>query len=100
MLALALVLAAVTQSAAPADGAELLGKPAPAWEVGEWLNSRPLTLKGLRGKVVLVRWFASTSCPHCSATAPALNQLDHDLGPRGLVVVGMYHHKDDDPLDL
>jgi peroxiredoxin len=99
MLALAIVLAAATASPAPAAGDELVGKPAPAWEVAEWINSRPLTLEGLRGKVVLVRWFTSTDCPYCSATAPALNQLDRDFA-RGLVVVGMYHHKSDDPLDM
>ena len=55
----------------------------------------------MRGKVVLVRWFTSTDCPYCSATAPALNQLDEDFRGKGLVVVSMYHHKDDaHPLDV
>jgi thiol-disulfide isomerase/thioredoxin len=98
---LTLVLAALlSSSAGAASGAELVGKPAREWEATEWINSPPLTLSGLRGKVVLVRWFMSTSCPYCSATAPALNQLDADFRGKGLVVVGMYHHKDDDPLDL
>jgi thiol-disulfide isomerase/thioredoxin len=50
--------------------------------------------------VVLVRWFMSTDCPYCSATAPALNQLHEDYAGRGLVVVGMYHHKNPTPLDV
>ena len=82
------------------EGSDLLGKVAPAWDVGPWFNSRPLRVEELRGKVVLVRWFMSTSCPYCSATAPALNQLDEDLRARGLTVVGMYHHKEPAPLDV
>jgi thiol-disulfide isomerase/thioredoxin len=97
--AVALTLLAVDGAATP--GAELIGKPALAWEATDWINSPPLTLAGLRGKVVLVRWFTSTECPYCSATAPALNQLDNDYRAKGLVVVGMYHHKDDQhPLDV
>lgn len=45
------------------DGADLIGRPAPPWEVSEWLQSPPLSLADLKGKVVLVRWFMSTSCP-------------------------------------
>ncbi len=85
---------------AAGDGAELIGSPAPPWDVREWIGSPPLSLAGLRGKVVLVRWFTSTECPYCHATAPALNELHRDYARRGLVVVGMYHHKRDEPLTL
>ena len=76
----------------------LVGTTPPEWQVERWLNSPPLTLAGLRGKVVLVRWWTA-GCPYCSATAPALRELDRDFGPRGLVVIGMYHHKDSGPYD-
>ncbi len=62
------------------------------------MNSTPLHLADLRGKVVLVRWWTA-ECPFCSATAPALRRFDHDYATRGLVVVGMYHHKGTDPFD-
>ena len=62
------------------------------------MNSTPLHLADLRGKVVLVRWWTA-ECPFCSATAPALRRFDHDYATRGLVVVGMYHHKGADPFD-
>src|SRR5689334_17941417 len=81
------------------EGGELLGRPAPPWQAGRWFNSPPLALADLRGKVVLVRWFMSPRCPLCSATAPALNQLWREYRDRGLVVIGMYHHKDPEPLD-
>jgi len=67
--------------------------------VGPWYNTLPITLDDLRGKVVLVRWFMSPNCPFCSATAPSLKALDAAYRERGLSVIGMYHHKDPEPLD-
>lgn len=77
---------------------ELVGQTVPPWTAEEWTNSPPLTLAGLRGRVVLVRWFAGTSCPMCSATAPALRELHRAYASQGLTVLGMYHHKEDAPL--
>ena len=74
------------------DGMDMVGKPAPAWGDLDWLNSPPLRLKDLRGKVVLIRFWTNT-CPFCAATAPALRQIDHDFARRGVVVIGMYHPK-------
>lgn len=74
----------------------LVGTRPKEWKAEEWLNTPPRTLADLRGNVVLVRWFMGTSCPMCSATAASLKQLQHDYASRGLVVVGMYHHKDED----
>lgn len=85
---------------ATGEGGDLIGKAAFAWDVPEWIGSPPLTLAGLRGKVVLVRWFTSPDCPYCHASAPALNRFHRDYAHRGLVVVGMYHHKSDEPLTL
>jgi len=81
------------------EGDELIGRPAPGWELQTWFNSAPLRLEDLRGKVVLVRWFMSPDCPFCSATAPSLNVLDERYRDRGLVVIGFYHHKNPEPLD-
>ncbi len=83
----------------PREGDELLGTKARAWTVDHWLNSPPLALADLRGRVVLVRWFMSTECPLCSATAPSLRAFDEEYRGRGLSVIGMYHHKDPEPLD-
>ncbi|HET6147823.1 MAG TPA: TlpA disulfide reductase family protein [Polyangia bacterium] len=90
-----------TAAGAPSpSGTDLIGTAPPAWTLGDWMGSSPLTLAGLRGKVVLVRWFTDTSCPYCSLTAPALNQLHRDYAARGLVVIGVYHHKRRDALDV
>ena len=89
---LALILAPGA-AASPAPGDELIGRPAPPLVLAEWLNTDPLTLDGLRGKVVLLRWWTAPGCSFCAATAPSLNALHQRFGPRGLVVIGIYHHK-------
>ena len=67
----------------------LIGTKAKAWEVGHWLNSAPFRLDDLKGQVVLVRFW----------TAPSLNKLYENYHPRGLEVLGFYHHKAPSPLD-
>jgi peroxiredoxin len=81
-------------------GDELIGTAPPAWTLGDWIGTPPLSLAGLRGKVVLLRWFTDTACPYCSLTAPALNLLHQDFAARGLVVIGVYHHKRPEPIDV
>ena len=97
------VAAAATPASAhrPTDDSlvGVIDQPAPPWQVSQWFNSPPLSLEGLRGKVVFVRWFTAPSCPFCSGTAPTLRTLHERYGAKGLAVVGMYHHKDDTPLD-
>jgi peroxiredoxin len=80
---LALVLSATT----------VVGRPAPDWPELRWVQGGPVSLSGLRGRVVLVRFFTDPECPYCSATAPALNELHEKFGPDGLVVVGFYTPK-------
>ena len=103
-LALGFALGGRGTAAEPAphtrDGTELIGSPAPPWDVREWIGSPPLSLADLRGKVVLVRWFTSPDCPYCHASAPALNRFHHDYARCGLAVIGMYHHKGNAPLTL
>lgn len=77
----------------------VIDQPAKPWQVSQWFNSPPLSLEELRGKVVFVRWFMGPSCPLCSGTAPTLRALHERYGDKGLVVVGMYHHKEETPLD-
>jgi peroxiredoxin len=81
------------------EGAELVGTRPPEWQADAWTTPAPLTLAGLRGKVVLARWWTA-GCPFCEASAPALRDMDRRFGPRGLAVIGFYHHKGDGPLDL
>ena len=54
-----------------------------------WLNSPPLTMAALRGKVVLVDFWAY-SCINCIRTLPFLTRWEHDYKDRGLVIVGVH----------
>jgi len=92
ILALAMSLLS-TRSAPGGEGAALVGQPTPEWPDRVWVQGGPLHLRDLRGKVVLLRFFMESGCPFCRATAPTLNALQEELGPRGLVVVGMYTPK-------
>jgi peroxiredoxin len=88
----------VSLAQAAPEGGELIGTKAPQWDVTEWINSTPLALQQLRGKVVLVRWWTGPECPYCAASAPRLNVLHDTYHAKGLVVIGFYHHKSPTPL--
>jgi peroxiredoxin len=78
--------------------ASLIGTTPPEWNIERWMNSAPTSLASLRGSVVLVRWWTA-GCPFCSTSAPALRHFDKTYGPRGLHVLGVYHHKEESPFD-
>jgi peroxiredoxin len=78
----------------------LIGTHPPELNVTNWINSSPLQLKDLEGKVALIRWWTAPACPYCKATAPALNEFHKKYSAQGLRVIGIYHHKGDDPLDV
>ncbi len=94
--ALRLLVAAPTTAAvvptSPAPGAERVGRPAPEWSFDRWIRTPPLSLAGLRGKVVLVRWWTD-GCHYCAATLPGLETLRTRYGDRGLIVIAAYHPK-------
>ena len=73
--------------------AAVVGNPAPELPPLQWVQGGPLTLAGLRGKVVLIRFFMDADCPYCRATAPSLNEFHDTFAARGLVVIGMYTPK-------
>ena len=80
------------------DYEHLLGTKAKAWTAEHWINTAPLNLADLHGKVVLVRWWTGPYCPFCRASSAALNRWHEAYKDDGLVVVGFYHHKARSPL--
>lgn len=56
---------------------------------GEWLNSEPITMKSLRGKVVLVDFWTYT-CINCIRTLPYLREWHTKYAESGLVIVGVH----------
>jgi thiol-disulfide isomerase/thioredoxin len=55
----------------------------------DWINSPPLTLAGLRGKVVVVEFWAF-KCVNCLESRAWVESLEHGKGPSGLVVVAVH----------
>jgi peroxiredoxin len=52
------------------------------------LEGQPLSLKALRGRPVLVTFWATT-CPGCVKEMPHLVELYNELGPQGLELVAL-----------
>src|ERR671930_326597 len=66
------------------------GPTAPAFTgIDDWINSKPLTIQSLRGKVVLVD-FWTYSCINCLRTLPHLEAWDMRYRKAGLVIVGVH----------
>lgn len=66
------------------------GPPAPGFDGGgTWINSPPLKLEGLRGKVVLVN-FWTYGCYNCQNTLPYVKQWWDKYKDKGLVIVGVH----------
>ena len=57
--------------------------------VNHWLNSKPLTMNDLKGKVVLVD-FWTYSCINCVRTLPHLKEWHAKYADKGLVILGVH----------
>ncbi len=57
--------------------------------IASWINSQPLNLTQLRGKVVLID-FWTYSCINCIRTIPYLNAWESKYGDNGLVIIGVH----------
>ena len=55
----------------------------------DWINSPPLTLGALKGKVVLVEFWAF-ECVNCLNSRKWVQSLESSRGSQGLVVVGVH----------
>jgi cytochrome c biogenesis protein CcdA/thiol-disulfide isomerase/thioredoxin len=70
-------------------GLPMIG-PAPDFTgVTRWLNSNPLSMRQLRGKVVLIDFWTYT-CINCLRTLPYVRAWDERYRDRGLVIVGVH----------
>src|ERR1700761_628157 len=96
--ALATAIAAAAASGIGAfAGSPAMGKAAPATPasapeftgISQWLNSDPLTLQQLRGKVVLVDFWTYT-CGNCINTLPYVKSWNQKYKDQGLTVIGVH----------
>ena len=77
----------VAQVVSPEGGGSVslaAGQKAPDWKTQGWVNSGPLDIAQLRGKVVLLRFITDED------PVPSLNELDRAYRARGLAVVAIY----------
>lgn len=81
----------VTQIRDRAIQAALIGREAPEIAIQTWINSAPLTLADLRGRVVLLEFWA-TWCKPCEEMFPKLKRLHEEYAGRGLAVLSLTRH--------
>jgi len=68
--------------------AALIGKDAAPLNVSTWVNGAPLTETDLKGKVVLLDFWA-VWCGPCIATFPHLREWNEKYADKGLVMIGL-----------
>lgn len=79
-----------TSQSNPFTASDLQDKPAPQFAgLGPWFNSSPLTLKDLKGKVVLVD-FWTYSCINCVREVPHVIGWYDKYKDQGLIVIGVH----------
>jgi len=83
-LALAMLGLATLAPAAPSAPAEFTHRHA-----DDWINSAPLTLAALRGKVVMVEFWAF-ECDNCLKSRGWIESLERSRGHDGLVIIGVH----------
>ena len=85
---LRIVFLSFTAIVVPAAGAGV-GMPAPEISGQSWLNSGPLGLAELRGKVVLLE-FWTFGCYNCRNVEPYIKSWHEKYADKGLVVIGVH----------
>lgn len=62
---------------------------APEISNGLWINSEPLTLRSLQGRVVLIE-FWTFACYNCRNTLPTVKKWDTQYRDKGLTIIGVH----------
>lgn len=90
LIALFLLAGSLLAITMPASNSSLsnLGK-APEFSAGNWINSQPLKISDLKGKVILVD-FWTYSCINCIRTLPFLESWNEKYSGKGLVIIGVH----------
>lgn len=90
LAAIAAFAATAAGTGAAVTGTPGTGRPAPEFTgIEQWLNSEPLSMRQLRGKVVLVD-FWTYDCINCINTLPYVKEWHRKYKDQGLVVVGVH----------
>jgi thiol-disulfide isomerase/thioredoxin len=77
-----------------------VGQKAPELKTGDaWINSNPLKLEQLRGKVILIDFWA-WDCPFCAQAMPHIKELYDKYAKDGLVIIGVHTPRIDYEKDI
>jgi len=79
---------ALTPLLKPLDLVGYASRTAPPHFSGSTIDSRRVSMKDLRGKVVLMNFWASW-CAECRPEMPVLERLHRELAPQGFAVIGV-----------
>ncbi|MGH9944370.1 MAG: TlpA family protein disulfide reductase, partial [Pyrinomonadaceae bacterium] len=97
-----ILLGRVVPPVAPETGADdplfSAARLAPEIEARDWLGQRPATLVALRGRVVLLDFWAA-SCAPCRAALPHLKAWQEKYGKRGLSVIALTQYETEQTRD-
>jgi cytochrome c biogenesis protein CcdA/thiol-disulfide isomerase/thioredoxin len=83
---------AVQQEARAATDLPVIGRAPEIQGTQRWFNTpdgQPLTMAGLRGRVVLIDFWTYT-CINCIRTQPWLNAMNQRYGDKGLTIIGVH----------
>ena len=69
------------------EHSKLLGKPAPKFEITQWLGNRGVRPGDMKGKIVVVDYWA-TWCGPCIAAIPHNNEVAKEYADKGVLVIG------------
>ncbi len=72
-----------------AEFSDTESKFAPEFAKGDWINSEPLTIKSLRGRVVVIE-FWTFGCYNCRNTLPLVKRWDERYRDKGLTTIGVH----------
>ena len=71
----------------PGLRSRLVGKPAPEFSL-KAVNGEPVSLSGLKGKVVVLDFWA-TRCPPCRKELPTVTKINREFKGQRVVVLGI-----------
>jgi len=60
-----------------------------------WVNSDPIKLSDMQGKVILIEFWTS-SCPYCKTALPFVNKWYSRYHDKGLLIIGIHSPKNDE----
>src|SRR6266436_9550369 len=72
---------------------------APDLATGEWINSEPLKLADLRGRVVVID-FWTFGCYNCRNTLPFVKSWNDRYHEKGVTVIGVHSPETDSARDV